>query len=129
MTPLLVLLLVGAGETSNPLTIAMRQQAADALGARGRIIVDEVAADATHAAAVQRQEALGAYAVVRVTWLAGSPPQVELWVHKREDGTGEGITRLLGFDSTDPPAEIGRATAYAMLAMLPAAREALASPP
>jgi hypothetical protein len=122
MAPLLILFLVSAGHDGAYSTTAMQNAVAEVLGPSGTVAVSTAPPELSDAAAIDQGAALHAAAVVRVRWLAGERPQIEVRVHRADArGAAGWLSRVLGFAPTDDREEIGRAIGYTVLAMLPAA--------
>jgi hypothetical protein len=133
--PLLVVVLVAAGDTTDPGTTALTATAEDALEGNAIVVVRQAeTARLTDAEADKVAAAVRADAVVVVTWSPFDRRRALVRVHagKREAW----VDRTLSFEAEDPVAERGRTVGFEIASMLrvrvpeaPATEPALAPPP
>lgn len=107
----------------------MERAIREVLGTAGDVIVQERPPGFSDREAVHAEQRLQARAVARVSVSSGgrsSPPElsVEVRVHRAGalPGSDEWLTRVIGFHPGTDRAEIGRATGYTLLTMLPDTR-------
>lgn len=114
-SPLVVVVLVVAGDASAPATPAMIATAREALGGSAVVLVQEVKAPASDEQAKQVGEKVHADAVVQVTWTDGSRAHLHVRLPRDE----RWADRDLLFGASDAPSERGRAVGLAIATMVP----------
>jgi hypothetical protein len=116
MTALVLLFLVAPGESDAAVTLAMRQATIQVLGSATAIVIRETPAGLSDAAAIGQRDALHAVVVVRLAWISRTHPRAELRLNLT--GTTTWISRDIGFEAKDAPAERGRALGYSVAAVV-----------
>jgi hypothetical protein len=116
MTAVVLLFLVAPGESDVAVTLAMRQAAIQVLGAATAVVIREAPPGLSDAAAIEQREALHAVVVVRMTWISRKQPRAELRVNLA--GRKAWLSRDIGFEDQDAPAERGRALGYSIAAVV-----------
>jgi hypothetical protein len=116
MTALVLLFLVAPGESDAAVTLAMRQAAIQVLGSATAIVIRETPAGLSDAAAIGQRDALHAVVVVRLAWISRTHPRAELRLNLA--GTTTWVSRDIGFEAKDAPAERGRALGYSVAAVV-----------
>jgi hypothetical protein len=127
MSTLLVVILVGAGETSHPATVGAANAARELLGADRNVEVREMEGGPTDERALSLGAALHASALVEIAWDTPEHRQVKIRVHlDKRPGWSD---RHIVFDEGDDLAERGRTVGYAVASMMTAPAEEPARPP
>jgi hypothetical protein len=116
LTPVIVAIVVAAGDGQGQVTQAMREAAIEALGSGARVRLRELPVISDEGARIIERE-LGAQVVALVSWRDSEHLQAQLRVHmpSRDLWTD----RSMEFTSTDSPLERGRTLGFAIAAMLP----------
>lgn len=116
MSTAAVLLLV-IGPVAEIPTAAMTTATTDVLGARARVTVDRVAVDPPDDESAARAAAIGATAVIEISWSGPDGTRAHLHAHLRRESTW--VDRDMSFDRSAPAAERGRAVGLTIAAMIP----------
>ncbi|HEX4628751.1 MAG TPA: hypothetical protein VH137_08170, partial [Gemmatimonadales bacterium] len=114
--PLALIVLVAAGEASNPTTIAMARATGDALGGVP-VEVREIPGQPTDADALAAEKQSRADAVVELIWEDAERRRVTLRVHLV--ASQRWVERSIGFMPSDPAAERGRTLGFAAASIVP----------
>ena len=113
--PLTLVILVAAGQASDPSTGALTRAAHDALGPDTRVDVRETSSAPTDADALQAERGAEVDAVAEVIWNDAQQAALHVLVPR----TGRWVYRTIGFDASDAPIERGRTLGFAVASMLP----------
>jgi hypothetical protein len=114
---LVVVILLTAGDASDPAAPALVAAAEQALEPGTVVVVRETQTPATDDQAVAVADALRADAVAVVTWTDGERPAAR--IHLRARTRPRWVDRELAFRAADAPAERGRAAGFALASMVP----------
>ncbi len=114
--PVTLILLVAAGEGSNPTTVAMAHATGDALSG-APVEVRETPAEPTDADALAVERESHADAVIELIWNDADRRRVTLRVHLPT--SHRWVERSIGFMPSDPASERGRTLGFAAASVLP----------
>ncbi|HEX4449028.1 MAG TPA: hypothetical protein VH044_19945 [Polyangiaceae bacterium] len=118
--PLTVVILVAAGRTTDPATLAIERAAGEALGHTARVVVREAMGTPTDGEALALESEASEAAVAEVTW--GDPTHRVATVRVHFSGHTRWLDRTIGFGPADIDAERGRTIGFALVSMLPETR-------
>jgi hypothetical protein len=124
--PLTVVVLVAAGGTAEPTTLAIERAASEALGHSARVVVREAMGAPTDGEALALGSEANEGAVVEVTWGDRAHRLAMLRVHLA--GHRRWMDRAIGFSAADADAERGRTIGLALASMLPDPAPVLPTP-
>jgi hypothetical protein len=115
--PLSVVVLVAAGGSAEPTTLAIERAANEALGRTARVVVRESMGAPTDGEALALGSEANEAAVVEVTWNDRGHRLAMLRVHLA--GRRRWMDRTIGFGAADADSERGRTIGLALASMLP----------
>jgi hypothetical protein len=117
VVPSILLIVIAAGEASDPTMRTVAATAQEALGTHARVLVRESAGAPSDADALAAEQSEGADVTVELSWTAARHQRALLRMHVVR--TGRWIERVIGFASSDVDSERGRTLGYAIASIAP----------